>query len=66
MSNELIAVMTASVGGNLIIIGLGWRMYALLRRDLENVKERLGSVEQRLAHIEGWIQGRFREGEVTP
>ena len=28
---------------------------------LDGVKDRIGNVEQRLARIEGWIAGRFRE-----
>ena len=50
------------------VLGLGWRAYESLRRDinglhagLDGVKDRIGNVEQRLARIEGWIAGRFRE-----
>lgn len=66
MSNELIAMMTANASAYLVLIALAWRMYALLRRDLEKLKTDVTDVKERLARIEGWIQGRFREGEVAP
>jgi len=43
------------------VLGLGWRAYESLRRDVSHLKDRIGNVEQRLARIEGWIAGRFRE-----
>ena len=35
-----------------------------LQTDVATVKVDVASVKERLAHIEGWIQGRFREGET--
>ena len=35
---------------------------AVLRTDVAGVKADVASIKERLARIEGWIQGRFREG----
>ena len=54
------------VGVGATLFGLFWRMFYTLRRDpdakIGAPGDRMGGVEQRLAHIEGWIQGRFNEG----
>ena len=51
MSPELIGILGVGVA----VLGLGWKAYHSLSQDMATVKERL-------AHIEGWIQGRFNEG----
>ena len=51
----------AIIGVGIAVLGLGWRAYESLRRDISHLKDRIGNVEQRLARIEGWIAGRFRE-----
>ena len=55
----------AIIGVGIAVLGLGWRAYESLRRDMSNLKDRIGGIEQRLARIEGWIAGRFRE-EAAP
>ena len=47
-----VGVALFSVGAALL--GLVWRMFDSLRRDIYAISERL-------ARIEGWIEGRFRE-----
>ena len=53
------------VAGFLGMAAWNWRMYARLDAKLDTIKDRIGNLEQRLARIEGWIAGRFRE-ETTP
>lgn len=36
-----------------------------LRGEVADLRAQVGSVEARLSHIEGWIQGRFREGTTS-
>ena len=62
----------AIIGVGVALAGLQWRMYASLngRMDriemrMDRMQEDLASVKERLARIEGWIDGRFTEG-VTP
>ena len=59
----------AIIGVGLTIVGLGWQAYNrldtridALQTDVSTVKGDVSDVKERLAHIEGWIQGRFREG----
>ena len=52
---ELLAI----IGGGVTIIGVNLRLYAMLRNDINDMRKDFG---ERLAHIEGLIQGRFREG----
>ena len=44
---------------------LGWNMYARLDGRMERIEGNIGDVKERLSHIEGWIQGRFREGTAN-
>ena len=51
------------------IIGVGAALGMLffqlaggLRGEVADLRVQVDSVEARLSHIEGWIQGRFREG----
>lgn len=39
--------------------------FADLRGEVADLRAQVGSVEARLSHIEGWIQGRFREGATS-
>ena len=48
-----VGVMLAAIG--ITAITLGWNMYTRL-------ETRLAALEKGQARIEGWIQGRFREG----
>ena len=59
----------AVIGVGVLLAGLIGGMYgslrndiAVLRADVASVKADVVSIKERLAHIEGWIQGRFREG----
>ena len=68
MSAEFWAIM----GVGAALAGLQWRMYASLNGRMDRIETRmdrmqedLASVKERLARIEGWIDGRFTEG-VTP
>lgn len=68
MSAEFWAIMGVGVA----LAGLQWRMYASLNGRMDRIEARMGrmqedlaSVKERLARIEGWIDGRFTEG-VTP
>ena len=53
MTNELIAIfgMGATILGS---IGFAWLN---LRRDISGVNLRVSSLEQRMARIEGWLEG---------
>lgn len=62
----------AILGVGAALAGLQWRMYASLNGRMDRIEARidrmqedLASVKERLARIEGWIDGRFTEG-VTP
>ena len=68
MSAEFWAIM----GVGAALAGLQWRIYASLNGRLDRIEARvdriqedLAGVKERLARIEGWIDGRFTEG-VTP
>ena len=57
---------TIGVGASIVSVGmailiLGWRMFDSLRRDLDGLRVDVGTVKERLARIEGWPAGRFRE-----
>lgn len=71
MSTEFWAMLAIGVA----VVGLNWRMYATLRRDMNQmfkslgdrlsaVEQRVNDIDRRLARIEGWIAGRFREEAV--
>ena len=51
-----VGVMLAAIG--ITAITLGWNMYTRL-------DTRLADMEKGQARIEGWIQGRFREGAAS-
>lgn len=59
---RLSAEFWAIVAVGLTIVGLGWQAYNRLDTRLDSLQNDVSSVKERLAHIEGWIQGRFREG----
>lgn len=63
----------AIIGVGVLLAGLIGGMYGSLRNDIAvlraevradvaSVKAEVVSIKERLARIEGWIQGRFREG----
>lgn len=55
-----VGVALAAIG--VTAITLGWNMYARLDVRMERIEGDIGDVKEWLSHIEGWIQGRFREG----
>ncbi len=64
ISPELIA--TAILGVSLV--SLGWKVTGDLRQEIHHVRndvaklgDRIGSLEQRIARLEGWIEGRLTE-----
>lgn len=65
MSAEFWAII--GIGAALTAVGataitLGWNMYARLDVRIGRIEGDISDVKERLSHIEGWIQGRFREG----
>ena len=68
ISPELIAIAILGVA----LVSLGWKVSTDIRQELKQeihyVREdvadlgnRIGSLEQRMARFEGWIEGRFTE-----
>ena len=57
MSAEFWAIIGVGVAG----LALGWRVYARIEARFDGVDQRLNDLDRRLARIEGWIAGRFRE-----
>ena len=62
ISAELIAIGILGVS----LVSLGWKVTGDLRQEIHHVRsdvaklgDRMGSLEQRMARIEGWIEGRF-------
>ena len=53
----------AAIGGTAIT--LGGNMYTRLDVGMERIEGGIGDVKERLSHIEGWIQGGFREGTAN-
>ena len=58
-----VGVMLAAIG--FTAITLGWNMYARLDVRMARIEGDINDVKERLSHIEGWIQGRFREGATN-
>ena len=64
ISAELIAIGILGVS----LVSLGWKVTGDLRQEIHNMRndvarlgDRIGSLEQRMARLEGWIEGRFTE-----
>ena len=64
ISAELIAIAILGVS----LVSLGWKVTGdlrqeihLVRHDVGQLGDRIGNLEQRMARLEGWIQGRFKE-----
>ena len=64
ISAELIAIGILGVS----LVSLGWKVTGdlrqeiyLVRHDVAKLGDRIGKLEQRMARLEGWIQGRFTE-----
>jgi len=62
ISAELIAIGILGVS----LVSLGWKVTADLRQEIHHVRhdvaelgDRIGKLEQRMARLEGWIEGRF-------
>ena len=68
MSAEFWAIV--GVGVALLSLGvtglvIGWQMFSSLRGDIGAMDRRLNEMDRRLARIEGWIEGRFKEGAAA-
>ena len=59
---RLSAEFWAIIGIGVTIVGLGWHAYNGLNTSIDALQRDVSNVKERLAHIEGWIEGRFREG----
>ena len=64
ISPELIAIAILGVS----LVSLGWKVTGDLRQEIHLVRhgvaklgDRIGNLEQRMARLEGWIEGRFKE-----
>jgi hypothetical protein len=64
ISAELVAIGILGVS----LVSLGWKVTGDLRQEIHHVRsdvaklgDRIGSLEQRLARLEGWIKGRLTE-----
>ena len=64
ISAELIAIGILGVS----LVSLGWKVTGdlrqeihLVRHDVAKLGDRIGKLEQRMARLEGWIEGRFTE-----
>ena len=62
ISAELIAIGILGVS----LVSLGWKVTGDLRQEIHHVRndvaklgDRIGRLEQRMARLEGWIEGRF-------
>ena len=63
ISAELIAIGILGVS----LVSLGWKVTGDLRQEIHHVRnrpvaklgDRIGKLEQRMARLEGWIEGRF-------
>lgn len=58
LSAEFWAIISVGVA----ILVPGWFAFSNLDAKVDDLRTDMASVKERLAHIEGWIQGRFREG----
>ena len=58
LSAEFWAIISVGVA----ILVLGWFASSNLDRKVDDLRVDMANVKERLAHIEGWIQGRFKEG----
>ena len=68
ISAELVAIAILGVS----LVSLGWKVSSDIRRELKQeihyvredvagLGDRIGSLEQRMARLEGWMEGRFTE-----
>ena len=58
LSAEFLAIISVGVA----ILVLGWFAFSNLDRKVDDLRVDMADVKERLAHIEGSIQGRFKEG----
>ena len=68
ISAELFAIAILGVS----LVSLGWKVSSDIRRELKQeihyvredvagLGDRIGNLEQRMARLEGWMEGRFTE-----
>ena len=58
LSAEFWAIVSVGVA----ILVLGWFAFSNLGRKVDDLRVDMANVKERLAHLDGWIQGRFKEG----
>ena len=64
ISAELIAIAILGVS----LVSLGWKVTGDLRQEIHHMRndvaklgDRIGNLEQLMARLEGWMEGRFTE-----
>ena len=64
ISAELVAIAILGVS----LVSLGWKVTGDLRQEIHHMRndvaklgDRIGNLEQRMARLEGWMEGRFTE-----
>ena len=62
MSPEIWAPIGTTLVVGVGLLTLGWFGFNSLRQDINGLRHDVANLNSRLSHIEGWIQGRFREG----
>ena len=65
MSKSMSAEFWAVIAVGVAVITLGWFAYSNLDAKADTLATDMATVKERLAHIEGWIQGQFREGTAS-
>ena len=56
----------AIIGVGVAVIGLNWRMYEGLRREIVSVRGEIADLRERMARLEGLFEGYVRGDYRTP
>ena len=56
----------AIIGVGVTVIGLNWRMYEGLRREIVGVRSEIADLRERIAKLEGLFEGYVRGEYRTP
>ena len=69
MNPEIWAPVGTTLAVGLGVAIFGWRMInsldVKLSARIDSLQRDVAGIDSRLSHIEGWIQGRFREGAAN-
>ena len=69
MNPEIWAPVGTTLAVGLGVAIFGWRMInsldVKLSARIDSLQRDVAGIDSRLSHIEGWIQGRFREGTAN-